>query len=339
MEDIKVLVVDDSSFARSLICETLSSDPHIKVVGEAKNGRSAVELSSVLKPDLITMDLTMPDMDGLEAIRLIMHRLPTPILVITSKADAQSGFAAIAAGALEVFDKANIANSGYDSLLYKVRFLAKVRVIRHLQNNKVAPMQGTSLPACSSVDVVGIASSTGGPKALSLLLSSLPSSFDRPIFIAQHIGKQFDQGLATFLQRTTKKNVVLAEAGMKISRAVIYIAPAGSHLIIQDTTIVLSSRKPQDMYVPSANNLFASLAKEFRSRAVAIVLTGMGDDGAEGASQIALQGGVVIAQDEQTSAVFGMPKAVIDRNIAHKVLPLDKIGTALVALACKERQR
>ncbi|NCC65926.1 MAG: response regulator, partial [Spirochaetia bacterium] len=249
METIKVLVVDDSSFARSLICETLSADSHIRIVGEAKDGRSAVELSMALKPDLITMDLTMPDMDGLEAIRQIMHRCPTPILVITSKADAQSGFSAIAAGALEIFDKANIANTNYDSLLYKVRFLANVKVIRHLQSFGITHLQNTSLPHASMVEVVGIASSTGGPKALSLLLSSLPSGFDRPIFIAQHIGKQFDQGLATFLQRTTQKNVVLAEDGMKISRTVVYIAPAGTHLTIKDNTIVLTLRKPQDIYV------------------------------------------------------------------------------------------
>ncbi len=333
MEQIRVLIVDDSSFARSLIADVLSAEKDMKIVGEAENGIQAVEMAKQLHPDIITMDLYMPGMNGFDAIRIIMNQHPVPILVITSQSDAQDGFQAVSLGALEVFDKARIADPGSDSLVDKIKYLSQVKVIRHIQNVKTGRIQHVHVkPVLSSQRwVIGVAASTGGPKAISVLLSSLPPGFQAPVLIAQHIGGEFAQGLASYLRHSTNLPVSLALDKEPIQPSRIYIAPSGMHLTVTNSrTISLIPRQINDTYVPSCDKLFASLASCCGEHAVGIVLTGMGSDGSTGASMIFSKGGHIIAQNEETSSVFGMPKIVIESGHAHQVLPLGEISKALV---------
>ncbi len=331
MEEIRVLIADDSSLARAMIIDVLSADGDIKIVGEAENGIQAVEMATQLHPHIITMDLHMPRMNGFDAIQIIMNRCPVPILVISSQSDAVEGFQAVSLGALEVLDKAHLADPGCNSLLYKIKFLSQVKVIRHIQDFKTKGIQHVNSVLPGQRWMVGIAASTGGPKAISVLLSSLPPGLQAPVLIAQHIGGEFAQGLVSFLRYSTKLHISLALDKEPVQPSHIYIAPSGMHLTVtKNRTISLIPRQNNDMYVPSCDKLFSSLASCSGEYAVGIVLTGMGRDGSTGAAMISSKGGCIIAQDEATSAVFGMPKVVIESGYAHQVLPLGEISKALV---------
>ncbi|HAK87749.1 MAG: hypothetical protein A2X55_09510 [Nitrospirae bacterium GWB2_47_37] len=340
MGQIRVLVVDDSSLARELITAILSTDKDIMIVGEAQDGREAVRKTRELKPDIVTMDIEMPEMNGLEAIEHIMAAHAVPILVVTTRGDAHTAYAAISKGALDLVQKPDVNLDGAKEFIDKIKLLSKIRVITHIGGRRaVKDIKEQPKPVFGNktVDrIVAVASSTGGPEALSVLLSGFPEKFPCPIVIAQHISDGFVQGMVEWLKRTSRLNVKTASDGEYINPGTVYVSPSEKHMeITVDRKIALVERHPKDIYRPSCDALLSSVAKVYGQRSIGVILTGMGSDGAMGIKKIKGAGGLTIAQDEKTSVVFGMNKAAIDSGCVDKILPIDEIGDDIISIVGK----
>jgi len=334
MKPVRVLIVDDSSFARELISDLLSEDSGIQIAGQAANGAEALKKVEELRPDIVTMDIDMPVMDGLEAISRIMAAHALPILVITSRADVNTAYHAISKGALEVIPKPEINEASAEDFRRKVSMLARVKVIAHIRRDSPPRMEQCFQPKAGknrNEKLVVIASSTGGPKALSLLLSSLPATFPSPIVIAQHIAPDFVAGMVSWLDKLVPLKVKTGTDGEIPVPGTVYISPSEKHMCIQPgKRIGFAPAKPGDIYFPSCNILMTSAAGVYGSGCIGVILTGMGDDGIAGLGAVKNAGGFTIAQDEQTSVVFGMPRVAIEKGYADKVLPIHKIAHELM---------
>ena len=338
---VQVLVVDDSAVARGIISNFLNNDPDIDVIGTAKDGKEAIDSAAQLKPDLITMDINMPVMDGLAATEHIMAHQPTPILVVSSlvKSEVDLAFRAMSLGALDAMEKPSFDQfSAKDAgeLVRKVKLLSQVPVVTHLEGKrrnrlaKSAPSKGYTSAAASKFQVVAIGSSTGGPKALHKVLSQLPVDFPSGILVVQHISAGFTSGLVSWLDRTSQVSVKEAEEGDKIQPGVVFIAPHDFHMmVVSGGRIRLNKALPIKGHRPSANVLFSSVAKVYNKNSIGVVLTGMGEDGATGLVEMRKSGSKTIVQDEESSVIFGMPKVAIEMGAAEEVLPIDKIGKFL----------
>ena len=344
---IRVLIVDDSPLINTLFKSMLNGLPDIQVVGEATNGQEAIRMVMRYRPNVITMDIRMPQMDGLEAIRQIMGIQPTPIVVVSSSvyaADYNTAFSAIEAGALAVIEKPKgLDEKDYDAvrkqLITSIRTLSGVNLIprSHIKSHqpgrvgpKTAMLHSYVLRA---VQAVAIASSTGGPPVLAEILSGLPEGFSIPILIVQHNLPAFMPALAEWLGTRAKMPVALATEGRQIDFGHVYIAPGDAHLTVTaDRTLHVDQSQPVKGYRPSATRLFKSAASAFGNNAIGIVLTGMGDDGIDGLADMASTGAHIMVQDETTSVVFGMPKAAIDRNLADEILTPEEIVMRLTKL-------
>ena len=338
---VQVLVVDDSAVARGIISNFLDDDPDIDVIGVAKDGKEAIDFTTQLKPDLITMDINMPVMDGLAATKHIMAHQPTPILIVSSlvKSEVDLAFRAMSLGALDAmgkpsFDQFSAKDAG--ELVRKVKLLSQVPVVTHLEGKrrnrlaKSAPSKGYTSAAASKFQVVAIGSSTGGPKALHKVLSQLPVDFPSGILVVQHISAGFTSGLVSWLDRTSQVSVKEAEEGDKIQPGVVFIAPHDFHMmVVSGGRIRLNKALPIKGHRPSANVLFSSVAKVYNKNSIGVVLTGMGEDGATGLVEMRKSGSKTIVQDEESSVIFGMPKVAIEMGAAEEVLPIDKIGKFL----------
>lgn len=344
-DQIRILVVDDSPSARAIIRALLEEEGGIRVVGEAANGLEAVRLTRELTPHLITMDLEMPVMDGMEAIEEIMASHAVPILVVSDKANATSAYEAVSRGALEVVPKPGL-DEGVE-FADKVRLLAGVPVITHLRRRPTSPSPGagnpfphpgTPRPGASHPDQGGrlfaIASSTGGPQALAAILAQLPATFPAPVLIAQHISDGFAAGMAQWLDRLTPLTVRLAREGDPLLPGWVYLSPSERNLAItREQRIHLAERTPREIYRPCCDVLLSSVARACGTRGVGIILTGMGHDGVAGMEAIQRGGGTTLAQDEASSVVFGMNKVAIDGGWVRRVLPLERIPAEMVGLA------
>lgn len=350
---IKVLIVDDSALARDLLRNILQSDSAIKVVGAAGNGKEAVQLASELKPDLITMDLEMPVMGGMEAIAEIMATKAVPILVVSSVADAQKACAAVAHGALDVVAKPEFDAASGAEFIAKVKLLSGVAVITHIRssfsrNGEQTPATASSInsvsaqpdtksaasPAQAPKRLIGIASSTGGTQALAFILKKLPPDFPSPILVAQHIADGFAGGMADWLASISPLPVRLAQDGEAITPGTVYISPSESNLAVTPQhRLTLIPPLSDEIYHPTCDVLFNSVASVYGRRALGIILTGMGRDGARGLLKIRQAGGDTLAQDEASSVIFGMNKVAIDLGGAQKVLPLEDIPQAMCRLS------
>lgn len=345
---IKIVVVDDSATSRDLLLGLFQGSADLHVVGTGYNGVDAVSLVKRLHPDVVIMDVSMPKLDGLEATKQIMREAPTPIVLISGNKmskDMDLTFKALRAGALTVLNKPGMHDSETCSdIVQTVRLMADVPVIHHwrtrdapiplsrpLENQKLLQSFDDSLKGyISNIKVVGIAASTGGPSALVTVLSGLPKEFPMPILVVQHITDGFAEGLATWLTTQIRLEVGIASHGEKLRPGVIYLAPDDYHLQVGTRrTIELSKDTPYKGLRPSANYLFDSLARVYGRHAMGIVLTGMGDDGAKGVETLHKAQGLIIAQDEQSSVVYGMPREVKMRNIVHQVLNLEQIAVIL----------
>lgn len=345
MNRIRVVIVDDSPLARALLRSFLEEEGDIEVVGEAGNGRQAVGMVCELKPDLVTMDIEMPVMGGLEAIEEIMHTRAVPILVVSSVADARNALQAVNLGALEVIGKPRCTPEAAAEFTSRIRMLARVPVITHLRirPSSSLPPPAASLPATGREaplagsayrHVVAIASSTGGPQALARILPALPADFPCPILVAQHISDGFAQGMADWLGSLCALPVRLAREGEIILPGHLYLSPSEQHLAVTPTRrLTLRERAGNDLYHPSCDVLLHSVADVFGTAAVGIILTGMGHDGADGLSAIRKAGGATLAQDEATSVIFGMNQVAIERGAAQQVLPLEEIAGYLRRIA------
>ncbi len=347
MKDIiRVLVVDDSPLIRMILTNMLESVPGFQVVGQASDGQEAVHLAARLRPDVITMDIRMPRMNGLEATRQIMGATPTPIVVVATSiydSDLNIAFNAIAAGALTVVEKPKgLDPADYeavrDQLVTTVRLMSDVQVVT-LWPSDQPPSRARRVPPAlerapqARVELIAIAASTGGPGTLRQVFSGLPSDLSIPVVVVQHITAGFGQGFANWLNDVTPLKVALAKSGDVLAPGHALIAPEGMHLTVAPGGIVrLDQSPPIGGQRPSATRMFESVAKVYGPAAVGVVLTGMGDDGATGLEALRKAGGQVIAQDEASCVVFGMPQVAIERGIVNLVLSPDEIAQALVRI-------
>ncbi|MEX2182618.1 MAG: chemotaxis-specific protein-glutamate methyltransferase CheB [Gemmatimonadaceae bacterium] len=343
---IRVVVAEDSLTVRELLVEILDSDPEITVVGQAKNGAEAVELAARLKPDLITMDVHMPIMDGYEATKEIMVQAPIPIIIVSSSANSEGmglSFNALRAGALLVVPKPDNPHSAlFDGqraeFLTMAKAMSQVKVVRRWASRTPAVVVPPVVPSRRSpgsrVRVVAIAASTGGPAALQRILSGLPGDFSLPILVVQHIATGFVEGLATWLGSSCNLRVKVAESGEPLRGRTVLIAPDDRHLeVSREARVALTDAPPVGGFRPSGTHLFDSVAQVYGASAAAVIATGMGSDGVEGLRAIRKMGGYVLAQDEATSVVYGMPREAVAAGVVDSVLPIDAIAGRLMGLA------
>ncbi|MGB8930134.1 MAG: chemotaxis-specific protein-glutamate methyltransferase CheB [Anaeromyxobacteraceae bacterium] len=328
---VRVLVADDSEIFRELLSKIIASEAGFEVVAAAGDGDSATALARELKPDVITMDLNMPDADGFSGIARIMAETPTPILVLTADRQEVVGFRALSLGALDILEKpaATVDLGEYGQVLRsRLRLLAGVKVIRHLRGLRG---RRAAAPAVQGrADVVVIGASLGGPRALAALLRGLSRDFPVPVAIVQHIADGFTAGLASWLAQESRLDVREAEDGEPLQPGRILLAPTGRHLVVGRGVAHLSDAPAVDTFKPSVTPLFLSAARSYGPRCCGVILTGMGRDGALGMKALKEAGAHTIAQDEATSAVFGMARAAIELGAVDRVLPLDDIPRALL---------
>ena len=336
---IKVLLADDSALTRAVVKDVLQSVADLTVIGEARNGKEAVEMTNRLKPDLVIIDLLMPVMDGLTAIETIMSEVPTPILVLSATVDERevtNAFDAIRKGALDVMEKPGgigmDQSDGFAArLIEKVRLLARIKVIRRWPRSKVLVTPQPRVRG-SKPTVLAIGASTGGPRAVMKIVKSLPADFPAAVFIVQHIASGFATGFASWLNGECGIKVRLAVDGEVVTAGVALVAPNDCHMVLDGGKIRLLNDPPVNCCRPSIDVFFQSLAQERGAQTVGVLLTGMGRDGAQGMLRIKDQGGATLVQDEESSAVFGMPKAAIGLNAADQVLPLTGIPDAIARI-------
>lgn len=342
---IRVLIADDSLVAREMLTQILTSDPMIEVVGQACNGEEAVNLTSELKPDLITMDIHMPGLDGLAATERIMAYNPTPILVVSSSVYGQGigrAFDALELGALEVIKKpeprdwADLDRIARD-VIRKVRILSNVRVITHIggRQRQAVKMPSPRPTGGSARSIVAVGSSTGGPSALMAVLGRLPKDFPAPIVIAQHIADGFVAGLVSWLDSASALKVLAAHPGDHIEPGNVYFAPTGSNLVVDGDELQYREPGSDQLYIPSADTLFDSVARTHGSSALGVIMTGMGADGARGLKRMHEAGSITIAQDEATCTVYGMPRAAVEMGAAQHVVPLDELAEKIQQLVTR----
>lgn len=347
---VRVLVADDSSTSREVVVALLQADPRVEVVGTAADGLEAVERAQALRPDVITMDVSMPRLDGLEATRRIMREAPSRIVVVCAVARERAvelGFLAMDAGALEVVAKpapGEDARAWGRRLLEAVLLMSEVPVVRRWGATTPAsggarrPLAGHGVVDAPrdprrQVDVVGIAASTGGPPALAALLGALPASFPAPVLVAQHIARGFDAGLARWLDGCTPLEVALAREGEACLPGRVLVAPADLDLEV-DPEGLTRLRPSRGGPCPSGDRLLESLARAWGARAAGVVLTGMGEDGARGLAAIRAAGGRTLAQDERSCVVYGMPRAAVELGAveaSHEPARLGRLLTEAVA--------
>ncbi len=345
MAKIRVVIVDDSSLARGLLRSFLDSESDIEVVGEATNGRQAIDIVRELKPDLVTMDLEMPVMNGMEAIKEIMCSKAVPILVVSSIANAHNALEAVAHGALEVVAKPEYSPAQAAEFVAKVRMLAGVSVITRMRPRK-SPLLAAEAPVATPAEslsaapvfnyrqIFAIASSTGGPQALAQILPALPADFPCPVLIAQHISDGFAQGMADWLCSICKLPVRLGREGDLIAPATVYISPSERDMAVApNRRLTLLERGANHLYHPSCDALLESVASVFGPKAIGIILTGMGHDGAAGLAMIRTAGGTTLGQDEASSVIYGMNRVAIEQGAVQRVLPLDAMAAAMIESA------
>ncbi|HEV2491186.1 MAG TPA: chemotaxis response regulator protein-glutamate methylesterase [Candidatus Acidoferrales bacterium] len=346
---IRVLIVDDSTFMRKVLQEIISSDPQLEVAGQAKDGREAIAMADSLKPDVVTMDINMPRMDGLQATEHIMSQNPRPIVVVSSESrdGAASTLCALELGAIEFVPKPSSGidldlKSVGDDLNRKLKMAAKVRVVRTAA--RVKPhLGGVRHSATHSSDsrqlgastgnrfpVVVMAASTGGPAAIMRLAPGFPKDFPAAVLLVQHMPPAFTSQYAVQLAEVADLEVKEAEPNEPLRPGVIYVCPGSHHLrITSQGRISLDDGPRIGGYRPCADVAMESVAAFAGSMTVGVVLTGMGNDASRGVQSIKSAGGAVLAQDEATAVIFGMPAEAIKTGAVDQVLPLDQICPAI----------
>jgi two-component system chemotaxis response regulator CheB len=351
MATIRVLVVEDSLTVRRRLCDVLATDPALEVVGEAADGKEAIERCQALRPDVVTMDMMLPVMSGLGATEYIMAHCPTPILVVsssTNRGELFKTYEALAAGAVDVLEKprgAQASGAWERQFISAVKLVSRIRVMTHLrarlgalgQPRSASRPSALTLPALPRYnhDIVAIGTSTGGPAAILEVLRALPSPFPLPILFVLHINEPFGSAFAEWLDRQTGMPVSYAQDGDVVSAKAgrVTMSPPESHLVVRNGRFRLTQDPARHSCRPSVDVLFESVAREYGPSAIACLLTGMGRDGAAGLVEVRRAGGLTIAQDEETSVVYGMPREAMILGGVERELPLHEIGPTLHALA------
>ncbi len=348
---IRVLIVDDSALTRRIIREILSSDPQLMVIGEARNGREAVDMVAQLHPDLVTMDVRMPFVDGLQATEEIMAYHPTPILVLTSSLGRHDGgttFQLLNAGALEVLEKPkDIAQAHSPALqrflIERIKMLARVKVVTHLRGRRRPRPTPLDLPPTPRAEraehqLVVIGASTGGPRVLYTLLRSLPADFPAAILIVQHIAEGFVANMVEWLNAGSQLDVLLARDGMELKPGQVLVVPDTHHARV-DCWRVLLDVEPRLIPYPSIDVTLQSAAEHCPKHTIGVILTGMGRDGASGLLALRKAGGITLVQDQASSAIWGMPRAAAENGAAMQVVAADDLPARLTALTLAQRSR
>lgn len=350
---ITVLIADDSASVRAALARLLAEDPNIDVVGQAADGVEAVLLAQTLRPDVITMDVLMPRQDGLEATSEIMSKAPSRILIVSSITDRTQtdlSFKAMSAGALEVLAKPNPSSTENPKVWGRrvaeaVRLMAEVPVVRRVRGparvlvprSPEARSRPPRIPPApgSPLDAFAIVASTGGPVALATILGALPAGLPVPIFVAQHMATGFAAGLVRWLSTVTPLSVVTAKSDMVAAPGHVYLPPDAHDLMI-DEDGVLQVALSATHASPSGDRLLSSVAAAYGARAGGAVLTGMGSDGARGLLELRKAGGATYAQDEESSVVFGMPRAAFEMGAASELVPIGALSSIIVS-RCERR--
>jgi len=348
MAKIRVLVVEDSLTVRKRLVEVIGSDPELEVVAEAENGQQAIDLCRVLRPDVITLDMNLPVMDGVSATEHIMGHFPTPILIVsasTNRGDLFKTYDALAAGAVDVLEKnalGEVDGAWEIKFLATVKLVSRIRVITHIRGRlgsagrAAAPRLEPAFPAppryaTDRRSIVALGASTGGPGALVDVLRAIPSGVAATVLIVLHIDEPFSSAFADWLGTQTPHLVNHAQGGESLlpANGRVFLAPPGRHLVVRSGRLWLSSEAERHSCRPSVDVLFESLAVSCAPDVVACLLTGMGRDGAEGLLALRRAGAHTIAQDEASSVIYGMPREAALLGAADRILPLAEIGAAI----------
>jgi two-component system chemotaxis response regulator CheB len=347
---VRVLVVDDSALMRKLIPNILARDPMIDVVGTAMDGAFALKKIEELRPDVVTLDLEMPRMDAMETLRLIMRRAPLPVILVSthSKEGAYATFKALALGAIDFVAKPKEASSGHLDAI-ATQLIDKIKVAKRAagrrpastvaESPKFEKKVGRALAAPSRIIAIGV--STGGPNALQFVLSQIPADFPGSMLVVQHMPEGFTEMFARRLDECCALDVQEAKSGDLLVAGRVLICPGNRHMMVRrmprGDMAVLTDAPHVNGHRPSVDVLFHSVAQEFGPMTVGILMTGMGEDGAEGLGALKAAGGITLAQSEDTCVVPGMPRAAIVKGYVGRILPLDAIGSYLVSQFGYER--
>jgi len=340
---INVLVVDDSPFIRRVLKDMINSDPELEVCCEAKNGIEAIEAVRTLKPDVITLDIEMPQLNGLDTLKFIMNKYPTPVIMISSltQEGAEATIRALEYGAVDFIPKpSSYISTGIRELkseiLAKIKEAARVppRFLKFRRLGLLESQKKIRMKKDVAKSVIAIAASTGGPQSLLRVIPKLPADIKSGILIVQHMPPGFTRSFAQRLDNVSRIEVKEAEEGDIVEEGKAYLAPGGYHMEVvmraKKPRITLNKKPKIHGVRPAADPMMISAAKIFGRKTVGVVMTGMGKDGAQGLAEIKRRGGITIAQDRETSIIFGMPRAAIELGVVDHVVPLDKINEAVV---------
>jgi two-component system, chemotaxis family, protein-glutamate methylesterase/glutaminase len=349
VKKVRVLVVDDSALMRKLIPQMLETSPSIEVVGTAMDGNFCLKKIEELRPDVVTLDLQMPGMNGIDTLKEIMRRNPLPVIVVSSHSTdgASVTFKALGLGAFDFVTKPRDVSTHMEEsaneLIAKIKAAAECKVVRpgHLlgmPTRAEKTFSGKSAPRPTKLVAIGV--STGGPQALEFLLAQLPPDFPGSIVIVQHMPEGFTEMFSRRLDEICSLRVKEAQSGDILQAGRVLVCPGSRHLRVKRLTmgdvVVLSDEARVNGHRPSVDVLFNSAAEEFGKQAVAVLMTGMGDDGAEGLGAVKKAGGMTIAQNEESCVVFGMPKAAIERGYALRIVGLDVLASTLQAACSRD---
>jgi two-component system chemotaxis response regulator CheB len=339
-EIVRILIVDDSAYVRKVIRQMLSRSPFLEIIGTARDGREALEMAAELKPDVITCDLIMPELDGVGFIKAQMARRPVPIVVVSVASESgELVLAALDAGAVDFVQKPTALATDRvleiaDELIEKVKAAAAARPSVTRAMPAAALMAGPA--AASPVDIVVIGISTGGPQALKMLIPRLPAELAVPIAIVMHMPVGYTELYARKLNEQSALNVLESQGAEVVTRGNVYLAPAGRHLTLRrgpggEVTTHLDVRPLDTLYRPSVDALFQSAAGAYGARVLGIVMTGMGSDGREGAAWIKAKGGAILTESEASCVVYGMPRSIVEAGLSDGDVMLDHMADALMA--------
>ena len=346
---IRVMVIDDSAYSRRTIIRMLETSPMVEVVGWARDGEEALRKALQLRPDLITLDLEMPRMDGFTFLRLLMAKRPTPVLVVSGRSGDDTVFRALELGAVDFVAKPTL-RAAPELATIQEELIRKVHATRQLRIEKVrdrisqapAVVRRNDPSRSGRLRVIAIGSSTGGPAALMQIFGAFTEPPDCAFAISQHMPEGFTRGFAERLGRLTHVHAREARGGELLEPGTVLVAPGGNHLEFESAAggVVtrLAPRSPEDKYAPSVDRMFESAAKHFGQDLLAIVLTGMGDDGRRGVRAVREGGGKVVAESEETAVIFGMPQQAIRTGAVDAVLPLSEIAPAIQAGLPRRRE-
>lgn len=349
----RVLIVDDSAYSRQSIKNILEKEQDIKVVGIASNGIEAITCTMKLKPDIITLDVEMPEMDGFSFLRWLMKERPTPVIMVSSRSDSKTVFKALELGAVDFIAKPSRVASVelqriQNDLILKLKGIKNMRmdrvnVCRNLINKTHENTDAVKDASYHNIEVVAIGSSTGGPAALQIILTRLPSNFPAAILISQHMPKGFTEPFAERLNRLSKIRVKEASDGDSVDYGHALICPGGSHMTVgvedDKVCVALKDSSSSDKYAPSVDIMMASAAKVFGPTAMGVVLTGMGNDGKHGIVEIKEKGGYTIAESESTAVIFGMPNEAIKTGKIDSVLAINEIPGVITKAVMDKRDK